>query len=359
MPSYYSSINNGSLIIPPADDVRKARVLDATGRQVRRFPENLGAHSVIMVFREYDFKSATAATTSSSTFNSFSKLKTADDKARGAVVLPLPTNLEDSYTVRLSGNDLEIAGQIRAQTIEGAANKTAALGGLNGIASDQSNWLRLAKTLGEEAKNSVKELLSLDVSNLSPGALLRVVRKRFNRNAGVGEAFGSVLNPFVALSFQGVDLKTHSFSWNLAPKTRRESEILNEIIKHIKKNAAPEYENVATVSNKNSSAATSNAINRVASRLLIKYPSMVDIWFTGVDPFYYYYFKRCMINSVAINFSPSGPPAILSGGKPAFVQLNMTLTETQIHTRNDYENLGGNGGKSVPQSQQPSAGHPQ
>ena len=53
-----------------------------------------------------------------------------------------------------------------------------------------------------------------------------------------------------------------------------------------------------------------------------------------------YYFKRAMVSQFEVNYSGSGAPAFVEGGKPAVVTLTMSLTEIDIHTSEDYGGVG-------------------
>ena len=360
MAGHYTSSPLEGLNKPPQAEIEKSRTENANQRAIHRFPQDIGPHAVIMAFREYQFATAPSAE-DAKTFTSYSKLNDATDNPRGAIVLPLPTNLEDSYNVRISGPDLNVGGQLKAQGIAGGDSPTfnAAKAGEIATALRQNNGAlyNFSSGAGTVAKAFIEEFAFTDIKELDNIALARIALRRSDKHVGIGEGFGSVVNPFVALSFQGVELKKHTFTWQLSPKSASESSALNHIIKLIKKNAAPEYATTNTATPDNIPGAADGTVGGAAkytrdslaftsSRLLLKYPSMVDLWFTGIDPSYYYYFKRCMINDVTVNFNPTGLHTILKGGKPSFIQLSMTLIESQIHTRNDYNdiNVGGASG---------------
>ncbi len=78
----------------------------------------------------------------------------------------------------------------------------------------------------------------------------------------------------------------------------------------------------------------------VIQRAMFKYPAMVDIFFVGIDSGYYFHFKTAMIQTFSVNFTPNGN-AVLRGGRPAAVQMQMNLIESDIHTSEDY------GGSSI------------
>ena len=73
----------------------------------------------------------------------------------------------------------------------------------------------------------------------------------------------------------------------------------------------------------------------INNKLLLNYPSVVDIFFFGIDQSYFVYYKTCMVDSFNINFAPNGL-AFVAGGKPAAVTMDMSVTEMDIHTSEDY-----------------------
>ena len=139
-----------------------------------------------------------------------------------------------------------------------------------------------------------------------------------NAAKGVEIGLGNIANPRVALSFDGVELKTHSFSWTLAPQSARESEKLRDIIQKIKRCALPTYNNT------------------FGQKTFLNYPNVVDVFFLGTTEGYMYYFKRAMISQFEVNYAGAGTPAFVEGGKPAVVTMTMNMIEIDIHTSEDY-----------------------
>ena len=149
---------------------------------------------------------------------------------------------------------------------------------------------------------------------------LFIAKRLFGDNYLLGpisQGLGATLNPKASLLFSGVDLKDYSFQWTLAPTEQAESELLRRIVKRLKENALPSY-----------SAET------IATRVLLKYPSTVDIFLLGVNPSHFVRFKTAMIESVNVNYTPNGL-SVLKGGKPAAIELSINLQEMDIHTAGD------------------------
>lgn len=287
----------------------------ASKRQQRTFtsyqyPSITNGHNIVMMFKEYDYNAAGGGVI---TQNAISDVG-------ASVVLPLPSNLEDTYSVKVGPYEMGASGALAADTFTGEGRdaimnslRGAKGGGVEGAANEGiANMLNNAQATAAFAGRNLLD--ELPVGGLS-GAIDMVS--------------GSAVNPHVALKFDGVDLKTHNFEWNLSPRNVREADNIKRLINFIRSRMLPEFGN-ATGSN-------GSAIDRA----LLKYPDLVYIFFMGVDQSYFYYFKPCMINSFTSNYTPNGI-ALNRGGRPAFINIRMTLTEARIHTREDV-NLGSGG----------------
>lgn len=247
-----------------------------------RFPSNLGPHSMVLNFSEYK-------ATSTSVTNSI---------GTKSIALPIPSNLVDSFSLRVAGTELEATGAMARDSSEVAQAVTeGTMGFMDAIT-------QLGKKTSESAGGA---LVKSALSQIAPA----------NVTKGFEIGSGTLVNPHLALAFDGIDLKTHNFSWQLAPKSNDESDSLKKIINVIKKNILPEYTG--------------------GGRAFLKYPSVVDIFFMGSAPGHLYYFKRCMVSNFEANYAGGGLPAFVEGGKPAIVNMTIALTEMEIHTKQDYE----------------------
>lgn len=299
--------------MPVADIIRRNRRESID--QVLQFPENLGAHAMLMVFKKYSYqRPGTRAlnTVGASTFTA-QELRGTD-----SILVPLPQNIQDSYQVRVQRFDQGIAGEAMASVAAGFANaNNPTLGEFGRILA------------GAIPNIDTDALRNLDFSSVSRDAAFLARRTLDNalpdatRNIDAG--FGNTINPKAALYFEGVEMKTHSFNWSFAPASERESTILKDIGITVKKNILPSYGAVGGV-----------------SRLLLNYPSVLDIFFLGVDQSYFIHYKTCMVQQFNIDFTPQGI-ALLKGGKPAMVNMNMNVIEADIHTSEDYGGAGVSG----------------
>lgn len=283
-----AGITRQPLIEPVETAMRRSK--SRSGYRIYSFPEDLGAHSLVFNFSEYDYGQAKSGTVNKVT--------------TGSISLPIPNNLSDSFNVRVAAGELGLLGNIAAES---------------------------ASTL--EAKISGGGGGALDIINSMTGSLTGVGASLLLRNAlekadggvikGLEAATGYANNPHLALTFDGVDLKQHNFQWTLAPQSANESRILKNIIHEFKKAILPTYK-------------------PGFGRQFFNFPMVADLFFMGTlapedgKGNYLYSFKRCMVNTFEVNYAGNGSPTWVEGGKPAVVTMTMNLIEMDIHTAEDY-----------------------
>jgi len=259
------------------------------------YPSNPMVHNIVFVFKGYSYNGTRGMTQPVST-------------TRGSIVLPLPSNLQDTYTVKVGEQELGSSGAFAADVIgSGTSSLKGMIQDLNVNTADIGGFLSTLKTAGAFVGRNAFD--SLPVGGL---------------NEAIDIGTGIAVNPHVALTFDGVGLKSHSFNWSLSPKNEDEARRIRDIITEIKRRMAPSYTNMRRGSS-----------GTVASRALLDYPDLVEVYFVGVNQSYFYYFKPAMINTFTANYAPQGV-ALNKGGRPAVIQLDMSLTEASIHTREDY-----------------------
>lgn len=260
-------------------------------------------YGMLLMFREYKYLRSDE--------RGFSQLGASN--VTDTIFLPLPAQIADTAQVRVQRFDQGSTGDVVSSLVSeidvnnlGVSNLTGAIvkGALKNLPGIQGN------TLGEVAANMDKDLAFLARKGIDS------ILPNQGRNIDVGT--GTMINPKAALAFEGVEMKAHSFDWTIAPKTIEESENIRLIIETIKRNLLPSYVNT-----------------NVIQRAMFKYPSMVDLFFVGIDSDYYFHFKTCMMQTLTTNYTPNGM-AVLRGGKPAVVQLQLQMTEMDIHTAEDY-----------------------
>lgn len=302
-----------SLIRPPARVIEKSR--QSRELSLLQYPLDLGPHAIIMNFHDYSFDSTRS--------NSHHILN-------DSVTLPVPSNLQDNMSLKVGTGNMGALGGLTADMLGGGS-----------VADAARNTVDSAYSTGEDMGSAFKSAMAASngnhfkaITSLAGSAAMEgyQIMKYFGKpvvdaiSPGVGLALdtynGTAVNPHVAIEFDGVGLKRHTFEWMFSPKSEAEAEELRKVIRLFKTKALPTYKSI-------------NDGQGSLGRGLLEYPSLVNVFFVGINPAYFWYFKPCMIASFNVNYSPQGV-SIAKGGKPTTTTIQMELQEATIHTSEDY-----------------------
>lgn len=296
----------------PEDVMARSRA--DQGSQFLSFPMNIGAHSILLVFNKYQFippgERGLLGLGGGSTRNR-GGVSGPVPVGNDAIQLPLPQNVQDTYSIRVQGADMGIAGAEvgrAASAFAGAGDLSSAnLAGVLGAALPDIDIASITSLDAGQVGRNIAFLGRRSIDSFLPGA-----------GRAIDQGLGNTVNPKASLYFEGVNLKQFDFNWTLAPTRSEESDRIRDISNTIKRHILPSY---------------GNAIG--LNKVLLNYPSTVDIYFLGIDDQYFFKYKTCMVQQFSTNYTPNGL-AFVGGGKPAIVTMNMTLMEMDIHTSGDY-----------------------
>ena len=304
---------------PARNDIVTARNSVSKNLQV---PIEDGDYGMLLMFRDYQYRAPGSV-------RGFAQPDTSN--VSDTIFLPLPENIADNFTVRVQRFDQGAMGEAISSVLSDVSNtnlsfgdiQSAAIGAVkNLLPGDFTDGAEFQKMLTSAVTNMLGGTSDANMNRFSSDAAFALRRAIGTVSPNTGSAIdagvGTMINPKAALSFGGVEMKTHSFNWTVAPKSQGESENLRSVISTINKNILPQY-----------------VESGVVQRSMLRYPSMVDIFFVGLDSRYYHFFKTAMVNSFNVNYTPNGI-SVLKGGKPAAVQMQMNITESDIHTAEDY-----------------------
>ena len=226
--------------------------------------------------------------------------------------LPIPTNLQEQFTMQYTDKSLGILGAVE--------------GGLKEYMNDINYYGLDATGAGALLANKLKaggEKLVKDPANLAYG--LNKIVGAIDSSLGLGgtavatisKATGTAANPFLAVLFQGVNLRSHSFTYRFSPNSETEHNTLKKIVHEFKIRMHPEKAGIGGI--------------------VLLYPDLVDIYL-GVKDKEPYFFKTCFLTSMTLNYAPSGTPAFFSMTKdPVEVEMQLSFKEIDIVTREDFK----------------------
>lgn len=322
------------------------------------FPTQPHPHSMLMVFKEYDFsrlygkanadgtvgrgQAQRLLTASSDEFNRTSGISL---RSSTSIELPFPKQLVDNTSIRANNMERDLFTESIARRINDYIDGSSSASVANIPGLIQGLGAGMSESLGggtgpsaiDRAGDLASKILGTDLKDVATGAqylLRRNLPGDISRT--IDNVTGQTLNPRETLAFEGVNLRQHNFTWELFPNNQSDSESIRNIITTIKRNSLPEVQNLG---------------GAIPSAFL-KYPSTVDIYLIGINGEHFMKFKPSMVQSVGVDYGAAGSVSIMRGGKPAAVSLTLQMTELEIETAHDY-------GAGMPETITPRTSEPQ
>lgn len=292
-----------------------------------RFPDSPNPHSILLVFKNYDFAGFAGG---------FSQLLNANRvgarssgvglRGSNSVELPFPKQLVDGTNLRLNAFERDKVTEQIAQRINNFLNGQAVdtqIGDIPGMI--QQLGAGVSQLVGdgtgglEAFQNLAASVLGTDVADAATAAQY-LLRSKLpgDISRSLDLVTGQTVNPRETLAFEGVNLRTHQFNWDLYPSNQGDSDRIREIVQLIKRNSLPGVTSIAGI-----------------PKAYLKYPSTVDMYLIGVNREHYMKFKTSMITSFTVDYGANGM-AFMKGGKPASVNIALSMTELEIETAEDY-----------------------
>lgn len=233
----------------------------------------------------------------------------------GALVLPVPRQINEGYRVSYSSEDLGMAALITSAITNAAQGIQNAPGSISSYTDAVSGVVGAARDVASGLSAQSAALLATTVlANADRGPIGRLARAG---QQAISNQLGLIINPFTTAVFQGVELRQYNYSWLCAPTSELESRALENIIKTIRFNMLPK---------------------RSSGGLTLDYPHEVEYQLIGSKPEFVWPTKPCVVKSFNVNRSPhqdAGPAFFAKTGAPAFIEMSMELLEIQPLIQDD------------------------
>lgn len=242
------------------------------------------------------------------------KRRNADESAKvtigNTIYLPLPSNLEEAFSMNISDKSAASILGFNIGFAEDAIRE--AVSSQEGAKAQLSE---LGKQLQQAGESKIKlNDIAVTAGRLAAGAGDTLVPGFSNIASFYERIFGVSVNPFLAMQFEGVNLRSHTFRFKLAATDENESRTIRDIIKEFKTRMHPELS---------------------SGGLLFKYPDVARVAF-GPNKDNLYPILDCFVESISVNYAPSGVPAFFAGTKePVEIDLTVNLKEIRPITRED------------------------
>ena len=284
-----------------------------------RYPlKNIDASDDYLLIESYDYvpPGLNLGDTGSFAQKSSDDVGYGSKSSRGTVILPIPEGIQDSNSASWGEGNM---GPIETATM-GMAIKGIE-GGFGGAVDAVKNVFD--KSLNAATVGTTQKMIQTFFASQATKALTG--SGDFNQN--LSRATGAVFNSNTELLFSGVSLRPgFSFSFDMVPRSKKESDEIKDIIRFFK----------------SESAAQKGAAGGDAAGLFLKSPSVFRLrYMSGVKshPFLNQ-FKICALNAMSVNYTASGTYATYSDATPVHMQMTLTFQELTPIYREDYIEAG-------------------
>jgi len=315
----------------PEQTIDNNERMNAAQSHLIRFPDKPFPHSMLMIFEDYSYegfkdKFGETVSNTGSGLISENRASGVGIRSTNSIELPFPKQLVDN--TGLIYNNMQ-----QNPLIEGMVQTAIKASGGDGGAISEipkaiQNMGRMAGAATGGSTGKINELIKSvsETSTADAASMTRFMLSKFipdNLAGAVNLSVGQALNPRETISFEGVQLRTHTFEWDLYPDNPRDSQRIQDVIKALKLNVLPETVDIGTGS-------------EGIKKAFLKFPRTCKIFLIGVDETFYMKFKPCMVTSMAVDYANGGTLAVMAGGRPAGVKISLNLQELQIETAGDY-----------------------
>tara|TARA_B100001063_G_scaffold188726_1_gene179090 strand:- start:1080 stop:2315 length:1236 start_codon:yes stop_codon:yes gene_type:complete len=234
--------------------------------------------------------------------------------AKGSILLPMPSNIQDGNSVSYSEGNLD---GITADIFKGVSDtfNTMRLTGPT-LDSIMEKLINSAKNIGnatlfnQNFQNIIKAGLAADAANIPLGGSL-------TRDAVFARVQGEIINQNVELLFNGVTLRSFKFSFKLTPRGPKEAQQVGLIINTFKRNMA------AKVGQDSTFLGTPNVFELTYKRGANSHPFLHS-------------FKQCVLTDMSVNYTGEGTYAVYDDSTPVSMVLELGFKELEPIYDKDY-----------------------
>ena len=237
--------------------------------------------------------------------------------SRGTVILPIPEGIQDSNSASWGEGKM---GPIETATM-GLGKEVVAGNGVGDAVGAIKNVFD--KSLNAATAGTTQKMIQTFFASKATQALTG----GGDFNQALSRDTGAVFNSNTELLFNGVSLRSgFSFSFDMVPRSKKESDEIKDIIRFFK----------------SESAAQKGAASGDAAGLFLKSPSVFRLrYMSGGRPHpFLNQFKICALNAMSVNYTASGTYATYSDATPVHMNMTLTFQELTPIYREDYIEAG-------------------
>ena len=248
----------------------------------------------------------------------------------GTILLPIPSNLQDTNNVKYDASSLNGLQAVGASAV---TELVGDFGPRMGELFDGAKRGQLMTDFMAAGMNKMKDVVSgvgnpgvaLEFFNQQLAAsALSLFGSQITANQLFQRANGELINPHMELLFGGPTLRNFRFAFRLAPRNEREAEQVRLIIRAFKRNMAPKSQG-GTIG---------------SGSFFLKTPNVFKLRYRSGrknHPFLNK-FKQCFMTDMQTTYTGEGVYSTYEDGTPVSMTLDVAFKEIQPIYDIDYDN---------------------
>lgn len=298
--------------------MQQARAVTGRSLNILKFPQDIEAvpHKMLINIRSRSRAGAGTLTT------------TVGSSVRGAIALPVPEAIVETYNANYENVDLGVIGNAIADATSNlnlSGGFDTALGSLGTAAGvgirrlaglDNEQGMEALTTGALNVAGAAGYSVAINLTNRVAGFL----GMNANASAALATGTGLIFNPHQAAVFKGVNLRRVTYTWSLAPKTEQESRSIESIVSTLRYAMLPSL---------------------ARNKLFLQFPDEIEYKILGSQPGFDMPTTPCVITDIAFNRAPKGPSFFAKTGAPVLYALKIDLLEIKSLLKSDFEDRKG------------------
>jgi len=240
--------------------------------------------------------------------------RVSNKKIKNLVYLPIPQSISDTNQVTWGSDSLDPLSAFGLSFgAEGVQDPGAAIKKFFSLGAE-----KVSAALKDPTTQSAV------VAGLA-GQAFGVLGGNVSATGLISRATGSIFNPNMELLFQGVNLRSFSFTFNMVARSRREGEEIKKIIRTFKKASVPKK----------------NSTDDAKSGVFISAPDIFQLAYmkgNSPHPFLNKFIPAALVN-MNVNYTGSNTYATYHDGTPVHITMQLDFQELNPIYFEDYEAL--------------------
>lgn len=142
----------------------------------------------------------------------------------------------------------------------------------------------------------------------------------------IASAVGHPITPQVEVLYTSTDTRSFDFSFLLAPSSEKEADSMKEIIKNLRRYAAPKKPE-------------GSIVNSIVGNVFYEYPAefLIKFYHGGKENTNVPKIRKCALTDVQVVYTPSGEWSTFLDGTPVACMMQLHFQELEIINRNLIE----------------------